>query len=111
MLNVNFNITWKILRKSKPYGNKSKKCQLCLLEKFFIIFKPELGSLNKRNELASSCNLRCFKSFMIFIRIIFSESFRNFTLPHLLSLIYICIDFVHFTLRYSKREHFTDTAL
>ena len=52
---INFNIKWKILRKSKPYCNKSKTCRLCLLEKFYIICKPELGTLNKRNELASSC--------------------------------------------------------
>ena len=33
----------------------SKKCNLCLYEKFIIICKKELCSLNRRNELASSC--------------------------------------------------------
>ena len=50
-----FQIKWKILKKCKPYSNISKKCSLCLNEKFIIICKKELCSLNRRNELASSC--------------------------------------------------------
>ena len=50
-----FLIKWKILKKCKPYSNISKKCSLCLNEKFIIICKNELCSLNRRNELASSC--------------------------------------------------------
>ena len=48
-------IKWKILKKCKPYSNISKKCSLCLNEKLIIICKKELCSLNRRNELASSC--------------------------------------------------------
>ena len=48
-------IKWKILKKCKPYSYISKKCSLCLNEKFIIICKKELCSLNRRNELASSC--------------------------------------------------------
>ena len=50
-----FQIKWKILKKCKPYSNITKKCSLCLNEKFIIICKKELCSLNRRNELASSC--------------------------------------------------------
>ena len=46
---------WKVLKKCKAYSNISKKCNLCLYEKFIIICKKELCSLNRRNELASSC--------------------------------------------------------
>ena len=53
--NKPFNIKWRILRKCKPYSNITKKCNLCLYEKFVIICKKDLCSLNKRNELASSC--------------------------------------------------------
>jgi hypothetical protein len=56
--NKDFKITWKILKKCKPYDNISKKCNLCLNEKFFIICKKNLCSLNKRNELASPCRHR-----------------------------------------------------
>jgi len=50
-----FKIRWKIVKKCKPYSNISKKWSLCLYEKFIIIFKKELCSLNRRNELASLC--------------------------------------------------------
>ena len=42
-------------QKCKPYDNVSKKCNLCLQEKIFIICRRDLCTLNKRNELASSC--------------------------------------------------------
>ena len=35
-----------------------KNCDLCDLEKFYIISRPELASLNQRNELATSCRHR-----------------------------------------------------
>ena len=53
--NKPFQIKWKIHKKCKPYSNINKKCSLCLNEKFMIISKKELCSLNRRNELASSC--------------------------------------------------------
>ena len=50
-----YNIKWAIIHRAKAYDNKSKRCQLCTLEKYYIICRPELGTLNKRNELASGC--------------------------------------------------------
>ena len=55
---IQYQIRWKILAHAKPYSTSSKRCNLCLTEKFFIIFKPEASSLNERNELASSCRHR-----------------------------------------------------
>ena len=51
----NCTIKWKILAKAKAYMNITKRCNLCLTEKFFIITKPHLATLNKRNELISTC--------------------------------------------------------
>ena len=51
----NFEIHWKILCHAKPYSNITKRCNLCLAEKYFIICKPEAASLNKRSELISKC--------------------------------------------------------
>ena len=45
---------WKIIKKCQPY-NITKKCNLCLSEKFIIVCKKHLCSLNRRNELASPC--------------------------------------------------------
>ncbi len=53
--NKPFHLKWKVLQKSKAYSNINQKCNLCLLEKFIIICKKDLCTLNKRNELASSC--------------------------------------------------------
>ena len=52
---INYNIEWKILQKASPYSPKSKKCNLCLAEKYFIICKDNLASLNKRCELVRNC--------------------------------------------------------
>ena len=56
--NERYTIGWKILEKAKPYTNLTGKCQLCTAEKHFIITKPELATLNKRNELVSACRHR-----------------------------------------------------
>ena len=52
---VNYSIAWKILGRARAYSNSTKKCNLCTLEKYFIICHPELATLNKRSELASGC--------------------------------------------------------
>ena len=56
--NIDHFILWHILSSRSPYNSASKRCNLCLKEKLFIIHQPELSSLNKRNELVSSCHHR-----------------------------------------------------
>ena len=51
-------ITWKILAKAKPYTNFTKRCNLCTTEKFFLICRPHMATLNKRDELVSTCRYR-----------------------------------------------------
>ena len=53
--NIDHSISWRIVSSSSPYNSSSKRCNLCLKEKFLIICRPDLSSLNKRNELAPSC--------------------------------------------------------
>ena len=56
------------IKQCKPYNSISNKCNLCLFEKYVIICKKNLCSLNKRNELASSCPHRTrylLKNFVI----------------------------------------------
>ena len=50
-----FAISWKILAKAKSYSNLTKRCNLCNTEKFYILYKPDMATLNKRNELVSTC--------------------------------------------------------
>jgi hypothetical protein len=40
---------------AKPYNCASNRCNLSLWEKYFIICKPKMATLNKRNELVSAC--------------------------------------------------------
>jgi len=53
--NKPFTIKWRIIKQRRPYSNISNKCNLCLFEKFVIICKKSLCTLNKRKELASAC--------------------------------------------------------
>ena len=52
--NIDYSISWRIISSSSSYNSSSKRCNLCLKEKFLIICRPDLSSLNKRNELVSS---------------------------------------------------------
>ena len=66
--NTRFKITWEILKQASPYNPASSRCTLCLWEKYFIICRPNLASLNKRNELITSCrhaNKFLLKSFKV----------------------------------------------
>ena len=56
--NISSYISWRILSSRSPYSSANKRCNLCLKEKLLIIRRPELSSLNKRNELVSSCRHR-----------------------------------------------------
>ena len=53
--NIEYKISWKTIDKGKPFSTITNTCQLCTKEKFYIIFNPELASLNNRNELGSHC--------------------------------------------------------
>ena len=52
---IGFSLTWKILKQAAPINPASNRCNLCLWEKYFIICRADLASLNKRNELVTSC--------------------------------------------------------
>ena len=55
---VPYSIKWGVISRAKEYSTSSKLCNLCLEEKFFIIYKPELCTLNKRTELLGTCRHR-----------------------------------------------------
>ena len=50
----NYNLKWSILKKSTPYRVGSKRCNLCLWEKYFII-KGDNNMINKKDELLGKC--------------------------------------------------------
>ena len=56
--NMDYKITWKIVGRASPYNGISKRCNLCTLEKFYIIYKREMATLNKKSELINTCRHR-----------------------------------------------------
>ena len=56
--NLNFDIDWEIAARAEPYNPATKKCQLCLTEKYLIMFKPEGATLNLRSEMFATCRHR-----------------------------------------------------
>ena len=56
--NINHFISKRILSSRSPNNSANKRCNLSFIEKLLIIRPPELSSLNKRDELVSSCRNR-----------------------------------------------------
>ena len=55
---MKYELKWRIIDRGKKFNPKNRKCNLCLKEKYHIIFKPSGASLNKRSELFSTCRHR-----------------------------------------------------
>ena len=53
--NINYQISWKIIGKAKMYNPATKLCNLCNLEKYFILYHSDGASLNKRKEMFNFC--------------------------------------------------------
>ena len=56
--NINYNIKWKTVDRAPKFNPITKKCRLCIKEKYFIIFQPDGAKLNDRSELYSTCRHR-----------------------------------------------------
>ena len=57
-LNGTPQITWRIIRSAPAYSPESKRCALCLSEKFEIANYPGNNLLNKRTEIIAKCRHR-----------------------------------------------------
>ena len=53
-----YTISWNILAKARAYTNATKRCNLCMTQKFFILSNPQMATPNKLNELISNCTHR-----------------------------------------------------
>ena len=60
---TDYQIRWRSIRHARSYSNVTKKCNLYLWEKYYIICRPNMATLNNRNELVSSC--RHAKKFLL----------------------------------------------
>jgi hypothetical protein len=50
-----YTISWKIIKRAKPYSPRNGKCNLCLWEKLLITTADKTTLLNSRSELVSTC--------------------------------------------------------
>ena len=48
-------LTWSILTTANGFNPSNKQCRLCLLEKWYILFQEENATINRRQEIFSSC--------------------------------------------------------
>ena len=55
---TDFKIDWKIVERSTPYNPITKKCRVCLKEKFYIMYDEPGSTLNKRQEVFNTCRHR-----------------------------------------------------
>ena len=60
---IPYNIKWRKVKQVRSYSNISKRCNLCLREKYFIIYKLDMSTLNNRSELIANC--RHSKKFLL----------------------------------------------
>ena len=55
LLSLLLKLVWWIPWQAQPYSPGSKKCSLCLWEKYFISPADRRNTLNSRSELVSTC--------------------------------------------------------
>ena len=56
--NISYDITWSILSYAGKYNPTNKTCNLCLLEKVYILRHDGAQLINKRNEIMNRCRHR-----------------------------------------------------
>ena len=79
---ITYQIKWRKIKQARSYSHVSKRCNLCLWETFFIIHRPEMSTLNSRNELISGCrHARKFLLKMFFLlvmtTVVYCSAFPN----------------------------------
>ena len=50
--------SWRIIDRGKAFNPSTKSCQVCLKEKYHIMFSSEGATLNSRREIFSTCRHR-----------------------------------------------------
>ena len=55
---IDYQIKWRILDRATTYNPTTRKCRVCLKEKYYIMYDRPGSSLNKRQEVFHYCNHR-----------------------------------------------------
>ena len=52
---VEYDLEWSLIGRAQPFSPISGICNLCNLEKYHILFTPEMATLNKKDEINNWC--------------------------------------------------------
>ena len=52
---IDYELKWSILKHASSYSNNTKRCHLCLWEKYYITISEKSKTLNSRSKLISKC--------------------------------------------------------
>ena len=52
---IGYSINWRIVDRAPVFNPVTRVCKLCTLEKFYILYRPELSSLNQHDEIFKPC--------------------------------------------------------
>lgn len=53
--NIKHTVSWALVDRAKPYSPITGLCNLCIKEKYYIMFRPTQANLNSRSEIYSNC--------------------------------------------------------
>jgi len=53
--NINYNLQFRIVDRAPAFNPLTRICNLCTLEKYYLIFKPDLATINDHNEFLKPC--------------------------------------------------------
>ena len=53
-----YQISWKVIDRGAEFNPATRKCRLCLKEKYHILFNSACASLNSRSEMFATCRHR-----------------------------------------------------
>ena len=56
--NIPYSISWKVIARGRGFNPTIRSCQVCLNEKYYIMFRPEGATLNARDEFFATCRHR-----------------------------------------------------
>lgn len=83
-----FAISWNVLAKAKSYGNLTKRCNLCNIEKFYILYKHG----NAQQNVMNSYQLAGISEILSLDSIASSRTNHKFT--NVILLLFSCLYFV-----------------
>ena len=89
--NAPYDLSWEIISRARVFNPVTKCCQLCLREKYWIMFHPESATLNRLDDLFNTCKqrIKCYLANWKLIEVIIF-SFWKWNIVIILFLKFIC---------------------